>query len=539
MQKAFLAAEDKRFYRHKGIDERGLIRAFIGNLAQSGRPQGGSTITQQIVKNLLVGEDLTYDRKIREMIVASRVEHTLSKEEILELYLNSVYLGRGSWGIELAARSYFGKPAKDLTLEEGALLAGLTKGPNYFNPDRHPGRAQERLAYVLSRMQEDEANPAEQQAGRGLPALPAMVAYERPRRDIGFHFVDQVAREAKSVAGIEAITANSYTVRSTINPQLQRAVETTLQEGLSRYERSAGRVQFVSPEAKLAKAVQRLEAERKPGDKRPAWQQALASARLPLYDVHWTSAIVLEKPGGKKGEAWRVGLADGRILPFSIDNAVAQRKLTLYDVVLVRVTDGKGKTGARAELRVRPVVQGAVVVLENKTGRILAMSGGFSYPLSQLNRVSQAMRQPGSAIKPLSYLAALGKGLQPNTLVMDEPITLPPIGGGRGREQDYWTPKNYDGGSGGTLTLRRALENSRNLATVHLLDGGIEKKPEASLNRLCDLAVEAQIYRECMRYYPFVLGAQPVRPVDLAAFYAAIANEGLRPTTPRRRVNRA
>ena len=170
-------------------------------------------------------------------------------------------------------------------------------------------------------------------------------------------------------------------------------------------------------------------------------------------------------------------------------------------------------------------MQGAVVVLENKTGRILAMSGGFSYPLSQLNRASQSMRQPGSAIKPLSYLAALGKGLQPNTLVMDEPITLPPIGGGR----DYWTPKNYDGGSGNTLTLRRALENSRNLATVRLLDGGIEKKPEASLNRLCDLAVEAQSPRECVRYYPFVLGAQPVRPIDLAAFYAAIANEGLRP----------
>src|SRR6476646_9684317 len=531
VQKAFLAAEDKRFYRHKGIDERGLIRAFIGNLAQSGRPQGGSTITQQIVKNLLVGEDLTYDRKIREMIVASRVEHTLSKAEILELYLNSVYLGRGSWGIELAARSYFGKQAKNLPLEEGGLLAALTKGPNYFNPDRHPGRAQERLAYVFSRMQEDEANPAEQQVGRGLPALPAMVAYERPRRDIGFHFVDQVAREAKSVAGLETITANSYTVRSTINPQLQRAVETTLQEGLSRYERSAGRVQFVSPEARLGKAVQRADAERKAGDKRPAWQVALATARLPLYDVHWTPAIVVEKPGGggKKNEAWRVGLADGRVLPFSVDNAVAQRNLAIYDVVLVRVTDGKGKAGARAELRVRPIVQGAVVVLENKTGRILAMSGGFSYPLSQLNRVSQAMRQPGSAIKPLSYLAALGKGLQPNTLVSDEPITLPPIGGGRNREQDYWTPKNYDGGSGNTLTLRRALENSRNLATVHLLDGGIEKKPEASLNRLCDLAVEAQIYRECVRYYPFVLGAQPVRPIDLAAFYAAIANEGLRP----------
>jgi penicillin-binding protein 1A len=526
VQKAFVAAEDKRFYEHKGIDERGIIRAFIANLAQSGRPQGGSTITQQIVKNLLVGEDLTYERKIREMVVASRVERTMSKAEILELYLNSVYLGRGSWGIELAARSYFGKTAKELTLEEGALLAGLTKGPNYFSPDRHRGRAQERLAYVLSRLAEDGTVSSEPPS-RELPALPAIVPYERPRRDIGFHFVDQVAREAKSVAGIDAITANSYTVRSTISLPLQRAVEEALQEGLWRYERSADRVQFHGPEASLAQVVARIETGDR-SDKKPAWQQALANARLPLYDVHWTSAVVVEKPGYSKGAAWRVGLADGRILPLSLDNAIAQRKLALYDVVLVRVVDGKGKS-ARAELRVRPTVQGTVVVLENKTGRILAMTGGFSYPLSQLNRATQSVRQPGSAIKPLSYLAALGKGLQPNTLIADAEITLPPIGGGRAREQDYWTPRNYDGGSRGILTLRQAIENSRNLATVHLLDGGIEDTPQASLDRLCRLAMEAQIYRGCVRFYPFVLGAQPVRPVDLAAFYAAIANEGLRP----------
>src|SRR5256886_2187626 len=176
VQKAFIAAEDRRFYQHKGIDERGLIRAFIGNLASSGRPQGGSTITQQIVKNLLVGEDLTYERKIREMLVASPVEHTLSKAELLELYLNSVYLGRGSWGIELAARSYFCMPSKELTLQEAALLAGLTKRPNYFNPDRHPGRAQERLAYVLSRLQEDGMLAADP-PGLGLPPLPALVPY--------------------------------------------------------------------------------------------------------------------------------------------------------------------------------------------------------------------------------------------------------------------------------------------------------------------------------------------------------------------------
>jgi penicillin-binding protein 1A len=536
VRQAFIAAEDKRFYAHQGIDERGLIRAFVGNLAGSRRPQGGSTITQQVVKNLLVGENVTYERKIREMIVATRLERALGKDDILELYLNFVFLGRGAWGVEMAAQSYFGKPANELTLEEGALLAGLTKGPNYYGPDRHPGRAQERLAYVLSRLQEDGVAVPEQD-GRRLPALPALAAYQ-PRRDIGFHFVDQVAREARAAAGIEAITANSYTVRSTINTQLQRVVEATLQEGLSRYERNSGRVQFRAAEANLAQVVQRIEAGKRT-DKRPPWQQALANARLPLYDVHWTPAVIVEKPGGKadkagskKGETWRVGLTDGRVLPVSIDNGAAQRKLALYDVIFVRITEGKGdgksKSAARAELRVRPIVQGTAVVLENKTGRILAMTGGFSYPMSQLNRAMQAQRQPGSAIKPLSYLGAL-RSLQPNTLVSDGSITLPPIGGGRGREQDYWSPKNYDGGGGGTLTLRRALENSRNLATVHLLDGGIEKKPQASLDRLCELAKEAQIYRECVRFYPFVLGAQPVRPVDLAAFYAAIANEGVRP----------
>src|SRR5262249_50152020 len=316
------------------------------------------------------------------------------------------------------------------------------------------------------------------------------------------------------------------------SPPLQRAVEEALQEGLSRYERSAGRVQFRSAEANLAAAVKRIETDNKGIDKRPAWQRALVNARLPLYDVHWTAAVVVEKPSGKKNEMWKVGLADGRVLPLAIDNAAANRKLALYDAVLVRVTEGKGKASTRAELRVRPVVQGAIVVLENKSGRVLAMTGGFSYPLSQLNRATQAVRQPGSAIKPLSYLAALGRGLQPNTLISDDQISLPPIGtvgSGRVREQDYWTPNNYDSGSRGTLTLRQALENSRNLATVHLLTGGIEDTPEASLDRLCRLSVEARIYRECVRYYPFVLGAQPVRPVDLAVFYAGIANGGLLP----------
>jgi penicillin-binding protein 1A len=528
---AFIAAEDKRFQQHRGIDERALIRAFIGNLTQSGRPQGGSTITQQLVKNLLVGDDLSYERKMREMIVAARVERLLSKDEILELYLNSVFLGRGSWGIELAARAYFGKQASELMLGEGALLAALTKGPNFFNPDRHPQRVRDRFVYVMQRMREDDMVEADEAKRLITVGVPALVAFERPRRDIGFHFTDQVSREARTIAGLEGLTAQSYTVRSTIIPPVQRAAEAALQEGLARYEASTGRVQSQAAETNLGEAIRRIETQGQASAEKPAWQQALTSARLPLYDVHWPQAVVLEEKGGNV----RVGLADGRTVPLT-GTRNALRSLKLYDAIYVRLTETKGAKGkaniARAELRVRPTVQGAAVVLENQTGRVLAMAGGFSYPLSQLNRVTQSQRQPGSAIKPISYLAALAKGLQPNTLVRDEPITLPPIGGtnARTRHEDYWTPRNYDGGGGGIMTLRRALENSRNLATANLLLGGIDMTPALSLDRICALAMEAQIYRDCPRFYPFVLGAQPVRPIDLAAFFAAIANEGVRPS---------
>jgi len=545
VQKAFIAAEDQRFYQHHGIDERGIIRAFIGNLANPGRPEGGSTITQQVVKNLLVGDDVTYQRKIREMIVASRLENTLSKDEILQLYLNSVYMGRGSWGIEMAARSYFGKAAKDLTLPEAAMLAGLLKGPSYYNPDHHPHRAKERLTYVLDRMKDDGFITAEQK-DQALAAPPKLVAFTRLHRDSGFAFVDYLGHEAKT-DGVDSLTGDSYTVHSTIDAQLQAQTEAALQEGLARYEISNGRMQFHGPEANIAEAVQKL-ASAKPGGGMPAWQQALLAVHLPLYDVHWTPAVVVDK-GGKKGEgAIRVGLPDGRIVPLTTYTWAIRRGLSLYDVIYVNVAaPGAAKPNSRAraappahaEIRVRPTVQGAALVLQNKTGRILAMAGGFSYPLSQLNRTWQTQRQPGSAIKPITYLTALQKGLQPNTLILDDPITLPPIGsgasvdiialGGSEREQDYWSPRNDDYVTGGVYTLRRGLEHSVNVVTAHLLDGGIDADPTQSLDDVCATAVAAKIYPDCVRYYPFVLGAQPVRMIDLAAFYAAVADEGVRP----------
>lgn len=541
VQQAFIAAEDKRFFQHKGIDERGLIRAFIANMAQPGRPQGGSTITQQVAKNLLVGDDVSYERKIREMIVAARLDKSLSKQEILEVYLNSIFLGRGSWGIDMAARSYFKKPASQLSLTEGALLAGMAKGPVYFSPDRAPARARERYAYVLKRMQEEQVGEADLLT-QSMAAMPYIVPYEKPRRETGFYFVDHLMREAKTLVGMQSLTVESYTVRSTINTKLQRAAEGALQEGLSRYEMSTKRLQFTGAEMNLGETVARADSEQRTraqrsGKRKPVWQIALQSARFPLYDVQWPPAIVIDKRTNEKGAtSFRVGLRDGRTMALVQPENIDLKALKLNDVIYVKVSDGKPTRGADgkmskaeavAELRIRPKVQGATVVVENKTGRILAMVGGFSYPQSQLNRTTQALRQPGSSIKPMTYLAALHRGLQPNTLVIDSGVTLPPI---PGVTTHYWSPKNYDSSATGAITLRRALEQSKNLVTARLLDGGIDKDPRRSLELVCELAQEAKIYKECMKNYPFVLGAQALRMIDLAGFYAAVANEGLKVT---------
>ena len=533
VRQAFIAAEDKRFYQHKGIDERGLIRAFISNLAEPGRPQGGSTITQQVAKNLLVGDDVSYERKIREMIVAARIDQALTKDEVLEVYLNSIYLGRGAWGIDMAARGYFKKPAAALTVAEGALLAGLAKGPAYFSPDRFPERSRSRYAYVIKRMQEEKIGGAENLTALAS-TMPPLVPYDRPRRETGFHFLDHLMREARTLVGMQSLTLESYTVRSTINTKLQRAAEAALQEGLARYEIHSNRVQFEGPEINLGETIMRVETEQRTHAQRrgrlvkPTWQIALQRARLPLYDVQWPAAIVIEKRAANNETLLRVGLKDGRTFPLRLLAGVEPKTLRVNDVIYVSVIENKAKKGeSYAELRVRPKVQGAAIVLENKTGRILSMVGGFSYPLSQLNRTAQALRQPGSSIKPLVYLAALHKGLQPNTLVQDAAVTLPPI---PGVTTHHWTPKNYDSSSWGTMTLRRALENSKNMVTARLLDGGIDRDPNRSLELVCELALAAKIYPECMKNYPFVLGAQALRIIDLAGFYASIANEGAKVT---------
>ena len=435
MQKAFLAAEDKRFYEHKGVDVRSVTRAFMNTMGGDKR-QGGSTITQQVAKNLLVGDSVTFERKIREVIVAARLEKAVSKQEILEIYLNSIYLGRSSWGVDLAARSYFGKPVKDVDLNEAAFLAGLTKGPAYFNPDKYRDRAQERLAYVLTRMK-DDGSITEPQMTEAEAAKLNFVPNNRVRRNTGFHLVDEVGREARAVAGINSLTSNSYQVRSTIRPGIQRAAEAALQDGLAQYEQNAGRVEFQGAETNIGDAIRKLDAERRANPARPGRPEQAELAGRARAGADAALRRALDAGGGGRAQEHPGRRIDPgrsarrpRAADLDLGRADALADQSQNDVVYVKVVESPGqKGGPRVELRTRPQVQGVALVMENKTGRMLAMVGGFSYPLSQLNRVTQSRRQPGSSLKPLIYLAALTHGLQPNTLIQDSPITYPPIGG--------------------------------------------------------------------------------------------------------------
>ncbi len=507
VQKAFVAAEDKRFYEHNGIDVRGIIRAFANSMATKDRPQGGSTITQQVVKNLLVGDDLTFERKMREMVLAVRVEKLLSKAEILELYLNFVFLGRASWGVDMASQSYFGHSVRQADLAEAAFLAALTRGPNFYHPVLHHDRLQSRRAYVLGRMKEDGYIP-EASVAPAIAKDPSttMIQFASPHARAAYYFLDEIQRDAVRVAGIKSLTSSSYVVKSTIDRGLQKSAERALQDGLANYEATSGRVGDFEREGTIADDILKYKS---------TWQEILPKVQQLLFDVQWTLAVNLGKG--------MVGLADGTTAQLKGLTAKTRKSLALYDLVFVNLTK-TGKTQV-ATLRIRPKVQGAIVVLEAKTGRVLAMAGGFSYALSQLNRVTRTARQPGSTLKPFMYLSALQLGFQPNTLIPDVPVFLAPIDRGGHR----WSPKNYDGGTRGLVTIRRAVENSLNLPTARIMSE-LGNTPQEGLDYIRGVTQELGIYKSPIRAYPFVLGAQPARLLDMAVAYATIANIGMKPT---------
>ena len=509
---AFLAAEDKSFFDHGGIDVRGVARAAIANLKGMGgkrRPVGGSTITQQVAKNFLLSSEVTLERKVKEAILALRIERALSKQRILELYLNEIYLGFGSYGVAAAALNYFNRSLDELSLAETAFLAALPKGPNNYHPLRRPGPARARRDWVIGRMLEEGFIAAGEAAAAaaGEIAVRRRDETETVRAD---HFTEEVRREIADRYGERALYEGGLAVRTTIDPKLQHIAERSLRGGLVAYDRRHG----------WRGAIARIDAD---GE----WRERLARVERPPALGAWNLAVVLavDAKGATIGtDAGDTGRIAARALewarPWREDQRLgaavkrAADVLSPGDVVAVEAL-AAGPRGAFA-LRQIPDVDGGLVALDPHTGRILAMVGGYSYGDSQFNRVTQALRQPGSAFKPVVYTAALESGFTPSSLILDGPIVIDQ-GPGLGK----WKPANYTRKFYGPSTLRLGIEKSRNLMTVRLARFiGMEK--------VADYARRLGVVDELPLVLSMALGAAETTLLRLTAAYAILVNGGRR-----------
>jgi len=530
VQQAFVSAEDQRFWNHHGIDPLGIGRAVLTAVEQwgSGRRMGGaSTITQQVAKNMLVGADRTLIRKLREAILAVRIERALSKERILEIYLNEIFLGQSAFGVAAAAQAYFNKGLDELTLAEAAFLAALPKAPNNYNPLRHPEAARTRRDWVLDRMADDgHITREEARFARAEPIVP------RPTRrpdivPVGQHFTEEVRRELIARYGAEQTTMGGLVVRTTLEPDLQAATERALREGLMAHDRRRGgwRGPIAAIPAGATEWMPALEATPRPPGGLPAWRMAV------VLEVRNTEARLgwLERgasPPARTGLmylqdlAWARPVRDGRV---GGQPARMQQVLNVGDVVFVErmptqlATQGRPARPERLELRQIPLAEGAVVALDPQTGRVLAMAGGWSFERSWFNRATQAMRQPGSAFKPFVYIPALEQGIPPNAELLDEPVEI--IAGGR-----VWRPQNYSAGrSFGWVTMRTAMERSLNLVTVRLAQ-------QLGMDAVADAAARFGVIPNMPRFLSMSLGAGETTVMRMATGYASFVNGGLEVT---------
>ena len=520
---AFLSAEDKNFYSHRGVDPISMLRAAltdVGRWRSNRRPVGASTITQQVAKNMLLSNELTIARKVKEILLATRIDEAMPKDRVLELYLNEIYLGAGAYGVAAAALTYFNKSLDELTLSEAAFLAGLPKAPNNYNPARFPQAAKARRDWVLDRMAEDgRATDAEIAQAKAAP----LVTHHREEAEIatGPYFAEEVRRELLARYGEKALYQSGLSVRTSLDGRLQAAVDKALRGGLITYDRRQGG--WRGPVGHIA-----------PGS---GWPGRLDAVALPAgaATVDWQLAVVLDTArdgaaiGLKDGESGHIPFAQMRwARPLRDDGTLGAYPRRAADVVkpgdLVLVEKlpeeaGKAKaakatTSPLYNLCQIPEVSGALVALDPHTGRVLAMSGGFSFELSQFNRATQAKRQPGSAIKPFIYLTALENGFTPSTLVDDSPISL-----SQGPGLPPWTPSNYERNFMGPIPLRVALEHSRNLATAHVA-------ASVGMEAIGQTGEKFGIMDHMPRMYSMALGAGETTPLKLTAAYAMLDEDG-------------
>jgi len=505
---AFLAAEDRGFYEHGGVDFWSIFRATIqniGNILQHKPLVGGSTITQQVAKNFLLTNERSMERKVKEAILAFRINLAYSKDKILELYLNEIYLGQGSYGVAAAAANYFDKSIDELSIEEAALLAAMPKAPSGYDPEKNPERALQRRNWVIHGMQEagfiteDEAKMA---------ALKPIALRSRSRAEAvkADFFAEEVRRELVREYGSKVLYEGGLTVRTTLDPAMQEMAAAALRRGLIEYDMRHG---WRGPITKLMMGAD--------------WQKKLAALPPPPNLLNWQMAVVLTSSKDSAG----IGFTDGSkgvIKLEAVKWAKAWQKdqtvgaavtkvnsvIVPGDVIAVQKIDGKDEYA----LRQIPAINGAIVVANPHSGKILAMVGGYGE--SQFNRATQAKRQPGSAFKPFVYLAAMENGFTPSTIVEDAPIELD-----QGPGLPKWSPQNYHDNYYGPTTLRVALEHSRNIVTVRL-------SVMLGIQKVIEIAKRFGISANPQPVLSTVLGAVETDLTDLTNAYAMLANGGRR-----------
>ncbi|MCZ7656523.1 MAG: penicillin-binding protein 1A [Xanthobacteraceae bacterium] len=519
---AFIAAEDKNFYDHGGLDFQGIARAalaFAQNYGTNRRPQGASTITQQVAKNFLLTNEVSIARKIKEALLAMKIERTFSKDKILELYLNEIYLGLGAYGVAAASLLYFDKSVHELTVAEAAYLAALPKAPNNYHPFRQRDRAIERRNYVVDRMVEDGyVKPADGEKAKKEP----LNVTPRPTGAHIFaaeYFAEEVRRELYDRYGEQKLYEGGLSVRTTLDPKLQVSARKALVDGLVKYDEARG----------YRGAVAKLE----PGGD---WGVKLAEVKALSDIAPWRLAVVLEtgdqaarigfqparEPGGAVAKEREVGIVplDGVKWVKSIASQPRGRVtgkvsqvLEPGDVIYVEPLDKDQNTW---RLRQVPEVSGAIVAMDPWTGRVHALVGGFSYDQSQFNRATQALRQPGSAFKPFVYAAALDNGYTPSTVVLDAPIEVD-----QGPGAGIWRPENYSHKFYGPQTLRFGIEHSRNVMTVRLAQ-------DVGMPLIGEYAKRFGVYDDLPPYLSFALGAGETTVLRMVSAYAMFANGGKR-----------
>lgn len=519
LKQATLAVEDARFYAHHGIDYIGIARAIWSNVQAGEVVEGASTITQQVAKMLFLTHRKTFERKLREVILAYRMEQVLTKDEILEIYLNQTYYGHGAYGVEAAANVYFGKPVMELTVDEAALIAGLPKAPTAYSPYNAPERALRRRGHVLRRMVETgNITPAQEQQAQAIPLR------LRPRQETVVkapYFIEHVRRYLEEQYGSTLLYRGGLKVHTTLDLSLQEAAEVALRNGLIRNDRRRGyrgplgHVEVTRPEKIDWEKVRQIPwpEEQSPltglfrrlkavvvgvDDKRVLVRWEGGDGVIPLDAMLWAYAPNPELDSERRrlrrpSEALKVG-----------------------DVILADLTDpGEGGKKPQLALAQEPIVQGAIVVLEPHTGYIRALVGGYDFSRSQFNRATQAIRQPGSAFKPIIYATAIHKGFSPAYVMVDAPIVYEQADG------KIWKPSNYDGKFWGSITLAEALAHSRNMITIKLLEA-------VGVKNVIEFARRLGIRSPLSPTLALGLGASGLTPLELTAAYSVFASQGVR-----------